>query len=312
MATSPTTIGRNFPVVNFSENGHGVTKLYGRLFLMPGLWTLIAIIIFPLFFTIALSFSNWSVANAGFDWVGGRNWSAMTENGRFWASMVRLLPFAFLTVVIQYVLGFAIAMFSWKGIASGRFFRVLWLIPMMTTPVVMSVVWNSIFQETVGPVNFVLTALGVSPIAWLSSTTPAMFAIIVAEVWQWTPFMFLLLLAGLLSLPKEPFLAASIDGAGPVRTFFKVTLPMMAPVSIGAIIIRLIEASKIFDTIYAMTIGGPGSSTESPSYYIYITGLRNFDLANGATLSLTYLIFFIIVLTVIAQVLGRLAKPKGS
>lgn len=312
MATSPTTIGRIFPVVNFSENGHGVTKLYGRLFLMPGLWTLIAIIIFPLFFTIALSFSNWSVANAGFDWVGGRNWSAMTENGRFWSSMVRLLPFAFLTVVIQYVLGFAIAMFSWKGIASGRFFRVLWLIPMMTTPVVMSVVWKSIFQETVGPVNFVLTALGVSPIAWLSSTTPAMFAIIVAEVWQWTPFMFLLLLAGLLSLPKEPFLAASIDGAGPVRTFFKVTLPMMAPVSIGAIIIRLIEASKIFDTIYAMTIGGPGSSTESPSYYIYITGLRNFDLANGATLSLTYLIFFIIVLTVIAQVLGRLAKPKGS
>lgn len=289
-----------------------MTKLYGRLFLMPGLWTLIAIIIFPLLFTIALSFSNWSVANAGFDWVGGRNWSAMTENGRFWASMVRLLPFAFLTVVIQYVLGFAIAMFSWKGIASGRFFRVLWLIPMMTTPVVMSVVWKSIFQETVGPVNFVLTALGVSPIAWLSSTTPAMFAIIVAEVWQWTPFMFLLLLAGLLSLPKEPFLAASIDGAGPVRTFFKVTLPMMAPVSIGAIIIRLIEASKIFDTIYAMTIGGPGSSTESPSYYIYITGLRNFDLANGATLSLTYLIFFIIVLTVIAQVLGRLAKPKGS
>lgn len=289
-----------------------MSKLYGRLFLMPGLWTLIAIIIFPLFFTIALSFSNWSAVNAGFDWVGGRNWAAMAENGRFWSSMFRLLPFAFLTVVIQYVLGFAIAMFSWKGIAAGRFFRVLWLIPMMTTPVVMSVVWKSIFQETTGPVNFFLMALGVSPVAWLSSSTPAMFAIIVAEVWQWTPFMFLLILAGLLSLPKEPFLAASIDGAGPFRTFFKVTLPMMAPVSIGALIIRLIEASKIFDTIYAMTIGGPGSSTESPSYYIYITGLRNFDLANGATLSLTYLIFFIIVLTVIAQVLGRLAKPKGS
>jgi len=288
-----------------------VNKLYGRLFLMPGLLTLVAIIIFPLLFTIALSFSNWSVANAGLDWVGGRNWSAMTDNARFWTSMTRLLPLAFLTVVIQYVLGFAIAMISWRGIASGRFFRVLWLIPMMTTPVVMSVVWKSIFNETTGPVNHILMGLGVSPIAWLSSTTPAMFAIIVAEVWQWTPFMFLLMLAGLLSLPKEPFLAAAIDGAGPVRAFFKVTLPMMAPVSIGAIIIRLIEASKIFDTVYAMTSGGPGSSTETPSYYIYIIGLRNFDLANGATLSLTYLIFFIVLLTVIAQVLGRLAKPKG-
>jgi multiple sugar transport system permease protein len=288
-----------------------VNKLHGRLFLLPGLLTLVAIIIFPLLFTIALTFSNWSVANAGFDWVGGRNWSAMSENGRFWTAMSRLLPFSFLTVFIQYVLGFAIALIAWRGIAAKRFFRVLWLVPMMTTPVVMSVVWKSIFNETVGPVNDILITFGFSPVAWLSDTIPAMTAIIIAEVWQWTPFMFLLLLAGLLSLPREPFLAASIDGAGPIRTFMKVTLPMMAPVSIGAIIIRLIEASKIFDTVYAMTSGGPGSSTETPSYYIYLIGLRNFDLANGATLSITYLLVFIALLTIIAQVLARLSRPKG-
>lgn len=288
-----------------------MNKLYGRLFLAPGLITLIAIIIFPLLFTIALSFSNWSVANSGFDWVGGRNWGAMAENERFWAAMGRLIPLSFLTVVIQYLLGFAIALMAWNGIASGRFFRVLWLIPMMTTPVVMSVVWKSIFNETTGPVNDILEKLGMEPIAWLSTTTPALVAIMFAEIWQWTPFMFLLLLAGLLSLPKEPFLAAAIDGAGPIRTFFKVTLPMMAPVSIGAIIIRLIEASKIFDTVYAMSNGGPGSSTETPTYYIYLTGLRNFDLANGATLSLTYLIVFIALLTIIGQVLARLSRPKG-
>jgi multiple sugar transport system permease protein len=278
---------------------------------MPGLITLIAIIIFPLFFTVALTFSNWSVANAGFDWVGGRNWSAMANNDRFWASMFRLIPLSFFTVAIQYILGFGIALLAWQGIAAKRFFRVLWLIPMMTTPVVMSVVWKSIFNETVGPVNDILLALGLAPVAWLSSSSPAMFAIILAEVWQWTPFMFLLLLAGLLSLPKEPFLAAAIDGAGPIRTFLKVTLPMMAPVSIGAIIIRLIEASKIFDTVYAMTNGGPGSSTETPTYYIYLTGLRNFDLANGATLSITYLLVFIALLTIIGKVLGRLSRPKG-
>jgi multiple sugar transport system permease protein len=278
---------------------------------MPGLITLIAIIIFPLLFTVALTFSNWSVANAGFDWVGGRNWSAMANNDRFWASMFRLIPLSFLTVAIQYILGFGIALLAWQGIAAKRFFRVLWLIPMMTTPVVMSVVWKSIFNETVGPINDILLALGIEPVAWLSSSSPAMFAIILAEVWQWTPFMFLLLLAGLLSLPKEPFLAAAIDGAGPIRTFLKVTLPMMAPVSIGAIIIRLIEASKIFDTVYAMTNGGPGSSTETPTYYIYLTGLRNFDLANGATLSITYLLVFIALLTIIGKVLGRLSRPKG-
>jgi multiple sugar transport system permease protein len=278
---------------------------------MPGLITLIAIIIFPLLFTIALTFSNWSVANAGFNWVGGRNWGALFENQRFWDAMLRLFPLSFLPVLIQFVLGFAAALIAWKGIAARRFFRVLWLIPMMTTPVVMSVVWKSIFNETVGPVNDILIKLGMEPVAWLSSTDSAMFAIVLAEVWQWTPFMFLLLLAGLLSLPKEPFMAAAIDGAGPVRTFFKVTLPMMAPVAIGAIIIRLIEASKIFDTVYAMSNGGPGSSTETPTYYIYLTGLRNFDLANGATMSITYLVIFIALLTVIAQVLGRLSKPKG-
>ena len=288
-----------------------MNKLYGRLFLMPGLITLIAIIIFPLLFTIALTFSNWSVANAGFNWVGGRNWGALFENQRFWDAMMRLFPLSFLPVLIQFVLGFAAALIAWKGIAARRFFRVLWLIPMMTTPVVMSVVWKSIFNETVGPVNDILIKLGMEPVAWLSSTDSAMFAIVLAEVWQWTPFMFLLLLAGLLSLPKEPFMAAAIDGAGPVRTFFKVTLPMMAPVAIGAIIIRLIEASKIFDTVYAMSNGGPGSSTETPTYYIYLTGLRNFDLANGATMSITYLVIFIALLTVIAQVLGRLSKPKG-
>jgi multiple sugar transport system permease protein len=278
---------------------------------MPGLITLIAIIIFPLLFTIALTFSNWSVANAGFNWVGGRNWGALFENERFWAAMMRLFPLSFLPVLIQFVLGFAAALIAWKGIAARRFFRVLWLIPMMTTPVVMSVVWKSIFNETVGPVNDILIKLGMERVAWLSSTDSAMFAIVLAEVWQWTPFMFLLLLAGLLSLPKEPFMAAAIDGAGPIRTFFKVTLPMIAPVAIGAIIIRLIEASKIFDTVYAMSNGGPGSSTETPTYYIYLTGLRNFDLANGATMSITYLIIFIALLTVIAQILGRLSKPKG-
>ncbi len=287
------------------------TKFHGRTFLFPGLITLFAIIIFPLLFTIALSFSGWSSANPGLNWVGGSNWSAMTENGRFWASMLRLIPLALVPVLIQYVLGFGIALVAWRGVASKRFFRVLWLIPMMTTPVVMSVVWKSIFNETVGPMNFFLEALGFSALPWLSSTAPAIIAIIIAEVWQWTPFMFLLLLAGLLSLPKEPFLAAAIDGAGPIRTFFRVTFPMMAPISIGAIIIRLIEAGKVFDSVYAMTLGGPGSSTETPSYYIYITAGRNFDLATGATLSLTYLIFFILLLTVVAQVLGRLAKPKG-
>jgi multiple sugar transport system permease protein len=117
--------------------------------------------------------------------------------------------------------------------------------------------------------------------------------------------MFLMLLAGLLSLPREPFLAAAIDGAGPIRTFLRVTFPMIAPISIGAIVIRLIEASKIMDTVYVITSGGPGTATETSSYYIFIRGLRDFQIGYAASLSLTYLVIMAISLTIIAKVLAR-------
>ena len=131
---------------------------------------------------------------------------------------------------------------------------------MMTTPVIMTVIWRTFFHESLGPVNDFFSLFGMTPL-WLSSELLAKFTVVLVEVWQWTPFMFLLLLAGLLSLPKEPFLAASIGGAGPIRTFVYVTFPLMAPISIGAIIIRLIEASKIMDTVYVLTSGGPGTSS---------------------------------------------------
>jgi multiple sugar transport system permease protein len=186
-----------------------------------------------------------------------------------------------------------------------RFVRVLFLVPMMTTPVIMSVIWRTILHESLGPANDIVQLLGLEPITWLSTAGMAMVSVILVETWQWTPFMFLLLLAGLLSLPRDPYMAAAIDGAGPFRTFFSVTFPLMAPISIGAIMIRLIEASKIMETIYVLTSGGPGTATETSSYYIYIRGMRDYQIGYSATLSITYLIIMIISLTIIAKILTR-------
>ena len=169
---------------------------------------------------------------------------------------------------------------------------------------VTTVIWRTFFHESLGPVNDLLSVFGVAP-KWLTDPVIAKFTVIIVEVWQWTPFMFLLLLAGLLSLPKEPFLAAAIDGASPVRKFIYVTFPLMAPISIGAIIIRLIEASKIMDTVYVLTSGGPGTSTETSSFYIFIKGLREFQMGYAASMSFTYLIIMIISLTIIAKVLTK-------
>ncbi|CAN0654122.1 multiple sugar transport system permease protein [Nitratireductor aquimarinus] len=283
-----------------------------HFFLLPALLTLVAIIIFPLIFTVRVSFSSWDVYQAGLDYIGGRNYLRVFEDARFWESLLRLSAMSLITVTLQYVLGFALALAVWKQLKGGRIFRVLFLVPMMTTPVVMSVIWRTMLHESLGPVNDILSVFGFGPVPWLSSAAGAFISVIIVEVWQWTPFMFLLMLAGLVSLPREPYLAAAIDGAGPWRTFWQVTFPLMAPISIGAIIIRLIEASKIMDTVYVLTSGGPGTATETPSYYIYIRGLRDFQVGYSAALSLTYLVLMIITLTIIAKLLMRSLVGKDA
>ena len=297
-------------------NGHIKQKLYNPtlqmnfkhkyFFLFPGLFVLIGILIFPIIFVVRLSLSGWNSYNPGLDFIGLENYIRLfTDDPRFWESFFRLSFLSVTTVILKYVIGFALAHMVWKDIKFKRFFRVLFLIPMMTTPVIMTVIWRTFFHESLGPVNDILSNFGVSP-KWLTDPVIAKFTVIIVEVWQWTPFMFLLLLAGLLSLPKEPFLAAAIDGASPVRKFIYVTFPLMAPISIGAIIIRLIEASKIMDTVYVLTSGGPGTSTETSSFYIFIKGLREFQMGYAASMSFTYLIIMIISLTIIAKVLTKL------
>ena len=286
-------------------------KGYPRFFLLPGLILLIAIIIFPLLFTIRVTFSSWNVSQTGLNFIGGENWSEMVRDTRYWGSLLRLFYLSFLTVAIQYALGFAIALFAWKGIAARRFFRVLWLIPKMTTPSLMAIIWRSIFTEDIGALNGLLSRVGLNPVNWLTESGPANIAITIVEVWQWTPFMFLILLAGLLSLPKEPFMAAAIDGASAWKTFARVTFPMMAPISIGAIMIRLIDASKIFDSVFTMTRGGPGNATETPAAYIFQRSLQDFQIAYGSTLALMYLILAILTLTIIGKIFARLSKPRG-
>ena len=282
------------------------------LFLLPGLLVLLAILIFPIGFTVRLSLSSWDSFYPALDFIGLENYVRLfTDDARFWEAFGRLSLLSVTTVFLQYVIGFGLALIVWKEIAFQRFFRVLFLIPMMTTPVIMTVIWRTFFHESLGPVNDILSHFNIAPL-WLSSEILSKFTVMIVEVWQWTPFMFLLLLAGLLSLPEEPFLAASIDGAGPIRTFVYVTFPLMAPISIGAIIIRLIESSKIMDTVYVLTSGGPGTATETSSFYIFIKGLREFQFGYSAALSLTYLIIMIISFTIIAKILVKLMVRGNS
>ncbi len=154
--------------------------------------------------------------------------------------------------------------------------------------------------------------LNLPTVPWLSNSTSALIAVILVDVWQWTSFVFILLLAGLLSLPHEPYEAAAIDGASRFQTFWHVTFPMMAPISIGILIIRIIEASKIMETVYVLTSGGPGTSTETSAYYIFIRSLREFQIGYSSAMSIIYLLMMIVALTLIAKGLTRVLVGKGG
>ena len=173
-----------------------------HIFLLPGLLVLIGILIFPILFTIRLSLSSWDSFYPGLDFIGLENYVRLfTEDQRFW-ELFRLSFLSLTTVFLQYVLGFSLALMVWRDLAFKRFFRVLFLIPMMTTPVIMTVIWKTVFHESLGPVNDFLSLFEITPL-WLSDETLAKVTVIIVETWQWTPFMFLLLLAGLLSLLKR-------------------------------------------------------------------------------------------------------------
>ena len=165
-----------------------------HFFLLPALLTLVAIILFPLLFTIRVSFSCLVVFQSGLDYIGGKNYGRVFADERFWQSLGRLSLLSLISVSLQYTLGFALALAVWKQVRGGRFLRVLFLIPMMTTPVVMSVIWRTVFHESLGPANDILGMFGIGAVPWLSSATGAFIRVLIVEVWQWTPFMFLLLL----------------------------------------------------------------------------------------------------------------------
>ena len=164
---------------------------------------LIGILIFPIIFVVRLSLSGWNSYNPGLDYIGLENYIRLfTDDPRFWESFFRLSFLSVTTVILQYVIGFALAHMVWKDIKFKRFFRVLFLVPMMTTPVIMTVIWRTFFHESLGPVNDMLSVFGIAP-KWLTDPVIAKFTVIIVEVWQWTPFMFLLCLLYTSPSPRD-------------------------------------------------------------------------------------------------------------
>jgi len=247
-------------------------KARGRapfLFLAPAIIVVFAVLIFPIVFSLFVSTYNWPLSEgAGVrHFVGFGNYIALTQDPEFWNSLKLQLGFIFIAIPIELLFGFAAALLLNREFFGARIVRSLLLLPVFFLPILSGMTWRFMLQPRYGPLNALLVRLGAPEISWLGNPVTAYIAIIVQDIWRMWPFMFMLLYAGLTAIPQELMEAAEIDGAGFWRKLNSVTLPLLMPTILTAVLLRIIDALRVFSEVYVMTEGGPGSATMLFSLY---------------------------------------------
>ena len=242
---------------------------------------------------------------ATWTFVGLGNYTNILADSRFWNAAQVTGTFIFGTVAVQLLLGMGIALLLQRQVIARGLLRTALLLPMMTTPVVVGLIWRFMYNPTQGILNYLLGQVGLPTPNWLGSLQTGFIAVMIADIWEWTPFMVLILLAALQTLPQEPFEAAAIDGASAWQAFLHITLPLLRPTIVVAVLIRAIDSFKTFDLVYVLTNGGPGTSTETLSFYTYKWGFKFFQMGYASALSFVMLIMVIIFANVLILVTAR-------
>ena len=266
-------------------------QLFGIFLTLPGLATLLIIIVFPIIFTIITSFYDYTLLNPHHDsFVGLDNYQEVIEEDYIGDSVLITSQFVLSTVLIEFFIGFIIALSLNKVKRFKTVYYVILLAPLMINPVVVGLIWRMILHTELGIFNYLLKLLDINRVNWLGDNDTAFWTIVFVDIWHQVSFMTILLLAGLSALPREPYEAARMDGASSLRCLISITLPLMRPVITVAILLRLIFSIKTFDIIYIMTKGGPGISTDLISYFIYRSAFFGLDIGRASALSVGLLI----------------------
>lgn len=282
----------------------------GRAMLAPALIAIAIVAIYPLVYIVAASLSKSSLGKPFQAWVGFENFIDMLGDGITLPSLGRSLVFAIPSTLLALVAGFVVALALDAAVKSGRIVRVLLLLPLMTPPVMVGVIWKLMLAPTGGLLNNVgqIIAPGSDPTLFLGSSPAAMISVIVTDAWQWTPFCILLLYAALQTLPAEVYEAAQVDGAGIWQTFWRITFPLTLPSIVTVLLLKLIVSFKVFDLVFIMTSGGPGFDTTVSSYEIYRTALQTFDVGAAAAQTIAFLVLVTIVIVPLNAVRQRLHR----
>ena len=284
------------------------------MFIAPAVIVMVAGLVYPVIDALYLSFHDWKIGTDFEDaeYVGLSNFQRMFTDPDVWESIWVTFRFGFWTITIEMVLGISLALLLEKPIRGASLFRTIFILPLMVSPVVVGLIWRYLFDARVGWINYYLGAwFGIEPQVWLGDAELAFFAIVFTDIWQWTPFIFIIVIAGLQALPGEVLEAARIDGANWWQQIFLIKLPMISSILVIALLMRLIDVFRALEVMYIMTGGGPGRATELLSLHIYN---RAFDaqLLGYASAISVLLIVIVFCLSLGILVIGNPMKERSD
>jgi multiple sugar transport system permease protein len=273
--------------------------------LAPATILMLTLTLVPFLVSVYLSFTDYSLtAPDAINWVGLKNYSDLLSSSDFWDAARITAIFTIVAVGIETILGVGIAALLHHEVRQASWLRVIYLLPMAITPIAATFTFRLMFNPTQGVLNYMLGLVGLSPIAWTAAPETALLSLIIVDVWQWTPFILLIVMGGMAALPPEPEEASQMDGAGPFRTFFHVTLPRLKPYLALALLFRLIDAFKTFDIIFVLTGGGPGVATRTLNLLAYKYGIEFLSMGYASALAIVMLVFTLIAGQVFLRRLG--------
>ncbi|MBW7885818.1 MAG: sugar ABC transporter permease [Caldilineaceae bacterium] len=284
---------------------------FGRLLVLPALAILLAVYIYPLLYSAYMSLHNFYLPRPqDFEFVGLGNYMEILGSQEFQRALRNTVIYAGLAVPLEFVFGLALAL-ALANIEQGRgVIRMLLTLPMMLAPVVMGLMWKFMYNDQLGVINYLIRAVGLTdrPPLWLADPNLALYSIILVDIWATTPLLIILLLAGLLAIPHEFYEAAQIDGAGFLYRFRRITLPLLRPVIMVALLLRGMDAFRVFDVVYIMTKGGPALRSDVLSFFAYRTAFT--ELSMGRATATAWIMTGILI--VFAIVLIRTLRGQGE
>lgn len=271
--------------------------MFKYILLVPMFVLLLLLFVYPIVYALHSTFESYMYGRAT-GYAGVQNWIDVFHDGSFWASFGRTIAYSVIAIPIELIFSMVLAL-AYSHITGfiGGILRTIAVLPFIVMPIVTGIIWKLIFLPNFGVADAIEVAMGLKPLDWLGTNKGAVAAVIIMDFWMWIPFLFLIILAGLQALPEEPFEAALVDGANVWQRFFKITLPLLRQTLMVAVILRIIDAFRIFDQVYSMTGGGPGVATQFLSLHVADVAFDQTDFGHA---SVQLFIIFVIMLCLVS------------